>query len=158
VSGDCGDEQVEGQIAEDGAEARPAQCFSHGGRSMRAQWFVLCSLIAVIPAVAAAVMYGSRGSANAAANVAAERPQERSQILRDKRNHTSACLHDGALALLEIGERDVEVINGWAVRKCSGNLTFYLASELERSKQETDRYVRSLIKREVAELVKGWAP
>ncbi len=113
----------------------------------------LALLVATAVGVAVAKVDLSKPQETAPA-IAADQPALRSALLSNKSSHTRACLNDGVLALLDIGERDLDVLTDWALRHCGDNMTFYLSHELERSKDETARYVLRLVRRGVETIAK----
>jgi len=110
---------------------------------------VMVAVLLLFAAAAAAVW---SGRFDRPAHAAQPEPP-RSTMLENYSISTRACLTDGSRALLEIGERDTEVIVAWAVRQCGYKLAFYFTNYLARPRDEAERYAHALIRREVNSIV-----
>ena len=121
-------------------------------RSALRAWLIVAVVLAIGIAVAVAARLSSPAPAPAATS---EQPQLRSTLLSNKSVHARACLTDGVLALLDIGERNLDVLTSWGLRHCRDGLVHYLGSYLERPQAEIDAYVLALVRREVESLAKG---
>lgn len=92
-------------------------------------------------------------ASGAPANIS-EQTAPRSDLLRHYNARTAACVDVGVSALLDLGERDPGVLTGWALRRCGGDLAYYLRTHLERPQADTDAYVLALVRSEIDRLVR----
>lgn len=111
--------------------------------------------LAVQEALAQAPGLKSPSAAVASASAAvAEKPAPRSALLGSQLVYVYACLNDRVLALLDLGERDMEALIDYGVRKCGANLSNFLARELERPEGMVTNYVRAAVRREILTLAR----
>lgn len=123
----------------------------------RAQLAVIAIVVLFAAAAALAALRWPRAEqapAAAAPAVSAAERAPRSAMLGSARSNVMGCLRDGVTALLDIGERDLDLITQWALDQCGERLSYYLTAFLKRPREETDRYVLRLVRKEVEYLAK----
>lgn len=119
---------------------------------MKSALKVAAVALALCVALSIGAMFIIDGIRATRAAPAEHRESAGSMTLLSIRTQTHACLNDGVLALVELGERDIDALTQWSLNKCSYWLTHYLTDELKRPEAAAQAYVHNLVRSEVAYL------